>query len=84
MLFNRMSYFDCDSQEFYIVIIFVELGIDFLHIRAKTMAVMNPMKKPDSLLLADTDLGGPMLYCLLLGASLLLVRNTPLNTPYSH
>ena len=52
----------------------LELGIDFHHIKGKTLALMNPTKRPDQLLLADTDLGGPFLYCLTLGFCLLLVR----------
>jgi len=49
-----------------------ELGIDLQLIKSKTITLLNPMKRPDVSILGDTDLGGPFLYCLLLGSSLLL------------
>ncbi|EGC29289.1 hypothetical protein DICPUDRAFT_159146 [Dictyostelium purpureum] len=49
-----------------------ELGINFDHIRAKTLSVLNPLKKIDSHIMDDTDLGGPMFFGLLLGFSLLM------------
>ena len=48
-----------------------ELGIDFGHIREKTLAVLNPWRRPSSHLVDDADLAGPLLYCLALGTALL-------------
>ena len=39
------------------------------------MAVLNPMKLPDATIMQDTDLAGPLVFCLMFGASLLLVSN---------
>lgn len=49
-----------------------ELGINFDHIRQKTMSVLNPFKEPDSSALQDTDLAGPLVFCLALGGAMLL------------
>lgn len=50
-----------------------ELGINFQHIKSKTMAVLNPLQRdinPD--IMADLDLAGPILFVLLFGTLLLL------------
>jgi len=49
-----------------------ELGINFDHIRQKTIAVLNPLKQPDTGIQQDTDLAGPLVFCLAFGGSLLL------------
>ena len=63
-----------------------ELGINFDHIRIKTMAVLNPLKETqadvglliDWLLnwytqvIQDQDMAGPLVFCLLFGGALLL------------
>jgi len=49
-----------------------ELGINFDHIYQKTFAVLNPFRKPDSGIIKETDLTGPLCFCLALGATLLL------------
>lgn len=49
-----------------------ELGINFGHIRQKTMTVLNPLKAVDSHIMDDSDLAGPILFCLMLGTALLL------------
>lgn len=49
-----------------------ELGIRFDHILSKTQAVINPTKQLDEHLLDDADLAGPLFFCLLLGACLLM------------
>jgi len=49
-----------------------ELGINFEHIKQKTLGVLNPMKTPDVSVMQDTDLAGPLVFCLAFGASLLL------------
>ncbi|EEQ37673.1 putative protein transport protein [Clavispora lusitaniae] len=50
-----------------------ELGINFQHIKMKTLAVLNPFQKditPD--IMTDSDLAGPILFVLLFGTLLLL------------
>uniref|UniRef100_A0A1I7YCW1 Protein YIPF n=1 Tax=Steinernema glaseri TaxID=37863 RepID=A0A1I7YCW1_9BILA len=49
-----------------------ELGINFDHIRQKTLAVLNPVGAASAEVIADQDLAGPLVFCLLFGASLLL------------
>ncbi|CAD5120420.1 DgyrCDS8988 [Dimorphilus gyrociliatus] len=49
-----------------------ELGVNFEHIRQKTFTVLNPFKTPDSAILQDTDLAGPLVFCLAFGGCLLL------------
>ncbi|KAE9549382.1 hypothetical protein FO519_007410 [Halicephalobus sp. NKZ332] len=49
-----------------------ELGINFDHIRQKTFAVLNPVGSASADVIADQDLAGPLVFCLLFGASLLL------------
>jgi hypothetical protein len=49
-----------------------ELGINFAHIKSKTMSSINPFRRLDAGSLADADMSGPLLFCFLFGASLLL------------
>jgi len=49
-----------------------ELGVNFDHIAKKTGSVLNPIKKIDSHLMDDTDLAGPVVFCILMGFFLLL------------
>ncbi|VDK80778.1 unnamed protein product [Litomosoides sigmodontis] len=49
-----------------------ELGINFSHIRQKTFAVLNPFGSVAPDVIADQDLAGPLVFCLLFGAALLL------------
>ncbi|KAG6926921.1 Yip1 domain family member 7 [Chelydra serpentina] len=49
-----------------------ELGINFDHIWQKTLTVLNPIKPADGSIMNETDLTGPMVFCLALGATLLL------------
>ena len=60
-----------------------ELGVNFLHIRQKTWAVLNPFKSsqaspattpkaPTDPSSSSTDMAGPILFCLLLGTFLLM------------
>lgn len=51
-----------------------ELGINFDHIWQKTLTVLHPMKAADGNIMNETDLAGPMVFCLAFGATLLLVR----------
>eukprot|EP00049_Salpingoeca_infusionum_P022342 m.6190 g.6190 ORF g.6190 m.6190 type:complete len:267 (-) comp5137_c0_seq1:94-894(-) len=49
-----------------------ELGINFKHIYAKSRAVLNVLSTVDSHIMDDTDLAGPLVFCLLFGATLLV------------
>ncbi|XP_047141432.1 protein YIPF5 [Hydra vulgaris] len=49
-----------------------ELGINFDHIGLKTKSVLNPFQQPDPNIMDDTDLAGPLVFCLAFGAFLLL------------
>ncbi|KAF3825241.1 hypothetical protein GH733_005875 [Mirounga leonina] len=49
-----------------------ELGINFDHIWQKTLTVLNPLKPADGSIMNETDLTGPILFCITLGATLLL------------
>lgn len=49
-----------------------ELGINPNHIFQKTLAVLNPMHCVDQQILQDTDMAGPLVFCLALGGFLLL------------
>lgn len=50
-----------------------ELGINFEHIRTKSLSVLNPLKRIDSHIMDDTDLAGPLFFALMMGVFLLLV-----------
>ncbi|RWS07192.1 protein YIPF5-like protein [Dinothrombium tinctorium] len=49
-----------------------ELGVNFDHITAKTLAALNPFRSTDSSILLDTDFAGPLVFCLAFGGFLLL------------
>ncbi|CAG9533386.1 unnamed protein product [Cercopithifilaria johnstoni] len=49
-----------------------ELGINFSHIKQKTLAVLNPVGSVPPHVIADQDLAGPLVFCLLFGVALLL------------
>lgn len=49
-----------------------ELGINFDHILQKTLAVINPLRKTDASILSESDLMGPLVFCLAFGSFLLL------------
>jgi len=51
-----------------------ELGINFDHIYRKTRAVLNPFTVTEAGIVNETDLAGPLCFCLALGATLLLVN----------
>ncbi|KAJ7579123.1 Yip1-domain-containing protein [Mycena floridula] len=48
-----------------------ELGINFSHIRAKSMTVLNPLSRVDEHIMDDADLAGPILFIFLYGICLL-------------
>jgi len=39
----------------------------------QTLSVLHPMKQPDASIMQDTDLAGPLVFCLAFGGCLLLV-----------
>jgi hypothetical protein len=49
-----------------------ELGIDFHLIKENTLSVLNPLQQADANVIRNTDLTGPLLFCLLFGGILLL------------
>ncbi|XP_065153201.1 protein YIPF5 [Paramisgurnus dabryanus] len=49
-----------------------ELGINFDHIWQKTLTVLNPLKPADGSIMNETDLTGPILFCVALGSTLLM------------
>ena len=53
-----------------------ELGVNFSHIKTKTVTVLNPFKQIDAHLMDDTDLIGPLIFAFLFGIFLLLVINS--------
>ncbi|KII92607.1 hypothetical protein PLICRDRAFT_89178 [Plicaturopsis crispa FD-325 SS-3] len=48
-----------------------ELGINFSHIRAKSLTVLNPLRRIDEHIMDDADLAGPLLFCFCFGTFLL-------------
>lgn len=53
-----------------------ELGINFSHIQAKSMTVLNPLQQVDERIMDDADLAGPLLFFFCFGMLLLLVSST--------
>ncbi|RXW25626.1 hypothetical protein EST38_g261 [Candolleomyces aberdarensis] len=48
-----------------------ELGINFSHIQAKTLTVLNPFQQVDTRIMDDADLAGPFIFIVCFGISLL-------------
>ncbi|KAI0058072.1 Yip1-domain-containing protein [Artomyces pyxidatus] len=48
-----------------------ELGINFSHIGAKSMTVLNPLRRVDENIMDDADLAGPLLFCFCFATCLL-------------
>jgi len=48
-----------------------ELGVNFSHIKLKTLTVLNPLARIDQHIMDDSDLAGPILFFLLFGFFLL-------------
>jgi len=48
-----------------------ELGINFQHIRAKSLTVLNPLRGVDDQIMDDADLAGPIIFFFCFGISLL-------------
>ncbi|XP_024067457.1 protein YIPF7 isoform X2 [Terrapene carolina triunguis] len=68
-LYGSQNYADSFDEE---PPLLEELGINFDHIWQKTLTVLNPIKPVDGSIMNETDLTGPMVFCLALGATLLL------------
>jgi len=51
-----------------------ELGINFSHIRSKSLAVLNPFERIDAQIMDDADLAGPLIFFLCFATFLLFVR----------
>ncbi|KAG8134837.1 hypothetical protein E2320_007905, partial [Naja naja] len=49
-----------------------KLGINFYHIWQKTLTVLNPVKPAEAGIMNETDLAGPLVFCLALGSTWLL------------
>ncbi|KAG5679170.1 hypothetical protein PVAND_008760 [Polypedilum vanderplanki] len=49
-----------------------ELGINPQHILKKTLSVLNPFRTPEREIFDDTDLAGPLVFCMAFGCFLLL------------
>ncbi|KAG0224566.1 hypothetical protein B0O80DRAFT_69664 [Mortierella sp. GBAus27b] len=49
-----------------------ELGINFAHIKTKSFTVLDPLRPVDPNIMDDTDLAGPLVFCLAFGTFLLL------------
>ncbi len=55
----------------------LELGINFSHIRAKSMTVLNPLSSVDDRIMDDADLAGPIMFFFCYGLFLLFVSPIP-------
>ncbi|KAF2107927.1 hypothetical protein BDV96DRAFT_616672 [Lophiotrema nucula] len=49
-----------------------ELGVNFSHIKLKTLTVLNPFGRIDQHIMDDSDIAGPILFFFIFGTSLLL------------
>ena len=58
----------------------LELGINFSHIRSKSLAVLNPFERIDARIMDDADLAGPLIFFLCFATFLLFVRVSHLIT----
>lgn len=48
--------------------------VDSFSVLLQTLTVLNPFRTPEVAAVQDTDLAGPLVFCLAFGAFLLLVR----------
>ncbi|KAG6841880.1 hypothetical protein C0991_005610 [Blastosporella zonata] len=60
-----------------------ELGINFQHIRAKSLTVLNPLRGVDARIMDDADMAGPIIFVFCFGICLLFVRMTRITIIYS-
>lgn len=61
-----------------------ELGINPDHIWQKALTVLNPFKPADGSIMNETDLTGPIIFCLALGVTLMMVPPRPDTRPLQH
>jgi len=61
----------------------LELGINFPHIGAKSMTVLNPLSRVDEHIMDDADLAGPLIFCFCFATFLLFVSILPRITLYT-
>ncbi|KAL5963953.1 Protein YIPF5 [Taenia solium] len=61
---------------------YYKLGVNFGHILQKTLSVLNPMRESPQEVLEDTDLAGPLVFCLIFGGTLLLAGKVHFNYIY--
>lgn len=68
-----------------ILLFTLELGINFNHIGAKSLTVLNPLKPVDARIMDDADLAGPIIFCFCFALFLLLVSRLaiPRSLPFS-
>ncbi|KAF8906484.1 Yip1-domain-containing protein [Gymnopilus junonius] len=59
-----------------------ELGINFQHIRDKSLTVLNPLRRVDEHIMDDADLAGPIFFCFCFGISLLFSGKSNFNYIY--
>jgi protein YIPF5/7 len=67
---NATSYLDDDEDN--APPLMEELGINFEHILLKTQAVLYPNRTLEAKVVEDCDMAGPLVFCLILGAMMLL------------
>jgi len=48
---------------------------NIFYIFIQTLSVLHPLKHPDAAIMQDTDLAGPLVFCLAFGGCLLLVSS---------
>lgn len=53
----------------------LELGINLDHIWQKALTVLNPLKPADGSIMNETDLTGPIIFCVALGVTLMMVSS---------
>jgi hypothetical protein len=61
-----------------------ELGINFSHIRSKSLTVLNPLSRVDEHIMDDADLAGPVFVCFCFATCLLFVSPLPTSRTRSH
>jgi hypothetical protein len=53
----------------------IEIGVNPSHILAKSLTVLNPLKRVDEHIMDDADLAGPLVFCFAFALVLLFVSN---------
>lgn len=68
-------------REASLIALTVELGINFSHIRARSMTVLNPLRRIDEHIMDDADLAGPVMFYFSFATFLLFVCCPNLASP---